>query len=209
MMKRVLTFLVVFVFALSLNSAWADDYNPPPWAGEERVTRQVWEFGTDLNPSPPDIDENPMGIADLTVTGDLAKWMSLDPDHPIEQGVWKFEDQIVITIPNFEEPYPLKKIWVELTYWADSRPLIHADDPDGFKSWGIVNDEESTAGYLHATWEVLMPGNPPYEIVYIEPRNCTTFLDEVVIYTICTVPEPATFCLLGLGAVALLRRRRA
>ncbi|MHC4864805.1 MAG: PEP-CTERM sorting domain-containing protein [Planctomycetota bacterium] len=208
-MRRFAALCVVVGLVVAVNSAWADDYNPPPWAGEERVTRQVWEFGTSLNPSPPDIDGNPMGIADLSVTGDTALWMSLDPDFPTETGIWKFEDQIIIHIPNFEEPYPLKKIWVELTYLADSRPLVYADDPGGMTSWGIVQDEQPTSAYLHSTWEILMPENPPYEIVYIEPRNCTTYVDEIVIYTICTVPEPATICLLGLGAVVLLRKRKA
>ena len=33
------------------------------------------------------------------------------------------------------------------------------------------------------------------------------FVDQIVIDTIC-IPEPVTVCLLGLGALALLRKRR-
>ena len=46
-----------------------------------------------------------------------------------------------------------------------------------------------------------------FEEIWIRPAECTTYIDELVIDTIC-VPEPATIFLLGLGGMALLRKRR-
>ena len=36
----------------------------------------------------------------------------------------------------------------------------------------------------------------------------STNIEEIVIYTVCTVPEPLTVTVLGLGCLGVLRRRR-
>ena len=45
--------------------------------------------------------------------------------------------------------------------------------------------------------------NPAFEIVRIDGA---VMVDEIVIDTIC-IPEPASLALLGLGGLALMRRR--
>jgi hypothetical protein len=210
MMKKIVVFFAALVVALALNSALAEDYNPPTWRGDALTTYQRWEFSSDVLPSPPEADlfntlEDPV----LTVTDPATRlWMPEDSDGTT--GVWKFEDTITIDIANFEDQNPLKIIWIQMTYSASGMPTIYADDPAGGRFFAQLMDQTPVAGtlYLNATWQITMEPNPPSETIVIQPRDCTTYVDEIVIDTICTVPEPMTVCLLGLGALALLRKRR-
>jgi hypothetical protein len=215
MMKKLALVFAALVVALAFNSAWAEDYYDPPWErGSEGTTYQRWEFmdGGAL-PSAPELDlVNPLGVPTLMVTDDLtgpgATGLWMPNDGVGRDGVWKFEDMIVIDILNFNQDNPRKEIWIQITYDAIGVPLVYADDPSGARFWGELVDETPTGdNYLMATWHIIMQPNPDSETIYIQPRNCTTFVDEIVIDTIC-IPEPVTVCFLGLGALVLLRKRR-
>ncbi len=201
---------LVCLFAVALVAAagvaLADDYNPPDWRGQENTTFQRWEFG-DENPNPaPDLLDNPLGDPTLQVAGSapFTLWLAQDSDR---SGVWKFEDYVQITIQNFDEQRPYKEIWIQLTYSADADPLI-STVPGSTGGDAPIDKEQVGTLYWHATYSLRIEPNPDQETIYIQPRNCTTFIDEIVIDTIC-VPEPLTVCLLGLGGLALLRKRRA
>jgi hypothetical protein len=214
MMKRVAIFSLALCLLFSFGSLWADDYNPPErWIrGDPGTTYQRWEFmdGGALPSAPEEDYINPFGPASLTITdeGETKVWMPSDGEG--HEGVWRYENQIIIEILNFNEDNPLKEIWIQLTYAAIGVPLVYADDPGGTRFWGQMVNEEPIidSEYLHATWHIIMEPNPDREIIFIEPRNCTTYIDEIVIDTIC-IPEPATLLMLGLGGLALLKKRRA
>lgn len=208
-MKKIVVFFAALVVALALNSALADDYNPPPWErGSEGTTYQRWEFSVeDYAPGPEDDYQNQNGVPSLTVTDPATRlWLPTDLDGTT--GVMKFEDLMTIEIANFNNQNPLKEIWIQLTYSASGMPIIYADDPGGGRFFAQLQDETPIGDYyLHATWQITMEPNPDFETIVIQPRDCTTYVDEIVIDTIC-IPEPMTVCLLGLGALALLRKRR-
>jgi hypothetical protein len=168
------------------NSVWADDFNSPAWRGQERTTYQRWEFGADDPMPSPDSYTNPQGVPSLTVTGDTALWLSSDLG---ETGVWKFEDYVIVEIANFDEPYPFKEVWMQLTYTAGGSPLVYADTVDG-RFWGRKVYEEPADSYFHAIWQIVIEPNPTSETIYIEPRDCTIYIDEIVIDTICTFHDP-------------------
>lgn len=208
-MRRIAVLCIIGVLALA-NVAVADDYNPPEWRGAENTTLAIWEFDSDLATVAPDSYVNTEGTPMLTVEGSypFTAWLPEDYGH---SGVWKFEDFIRIDIPNFDNSNPLKEIWIQLTYATDSIaqgfPPIILTQPGG--SSPILVDQEAVDGiYWHETYSITIEPNPDLETIYIQPRNCTFFIDEIVIDTICRVPEPTTICLLGLGGLALLRRRR-
>lgn len=198
---------------LGVNGVWGDDYNPPDWRGDPYTTYQQWVFGTSsLTPPPDDMSAGHPGVA-LTVVdnGPATVWSATDPTETTRTGVWRTEDWIEVTIQNFEEVNPLKEIWIQLTYKAEEYPDIYAEVPGvGGPYWATLEDEETIVGsdYVHQTWQILIEPNPASEIIYILPGTCVGWVDQIVIDTIC-VPEPTTICLLGLGALALLRKRRS
>lgn len=209
-MKKVPIFCVLLGTVLVLNPVWADDYNPPPWRGENNTTTQIWEFPTDTNPSDPDSYVNPNGTANLTVTGDFpfTAWLADDKGH---QGVWKFEDFIKIDIANYVIQNPYKEIWIQLTFAADGgaglSPLINTV-PTLTGVPTLIDKQQVDSYYWRATYSLIIEPNPDFESIYIQPRDCTMYLDELVIDTIC-VPEPTTICLISLGTLVLLRKRKA
>lgn len=214
-MRRLIVVCVVIGVALTFNTALADDFNTPEWRGDERTTYQKWEFSgvgeppqAPANPAAPDVFQQVPGTpalsSSLLVSGNVL-WKQTDMDR---EGVWKFEDYITVTIGNFNEAYPEKEIWVQLTYEASGVPDVYAKVGET-TYYGESVFQETAGDYTHERWEIFIHPNPESEVIYIAPRDCTAYVDEVVIDTICRVPEPTTICLLGLGALALLRKRRA
>jgi hypothetical protein len=208
-MKRASVLCVILGLMLALNTVWADDLNLPPWTrGDPRTTYQRWEFGTDNLSPPPELDyHNPLGQPVMTLpdTWPNSVWLSTWEGR---DGVWRLEnpDDIYIDILNFNETYPFKEIWMQITYMAQegAAPIVLTNPK--FEEL-YVSDPEPVGAYWHVTYQITIEPNPASETIVVQPAGCTTYLDEIVIDTIC-VPEPATFCLLGLGALALLRRRR-
>jgi len=189
------------------------DYNPPSWIGEPGTTYQLWAFGDDTNPSGPDDYTNTNGVASLQVVGapPQAYWKDEDLGH---YGVWRFEDEMIINIPNFPDPNPYKEVWLQMTFNADgatpeaSAPDVFLTPTGGTGNWmtliDIVPDDDN---YWNATFQGFMYPNPRGETISIRPRNCSIYIDDIVIDTIC-VPEPMTLSLLSIGGLALLRKRK-
>jgi hypothetical protein len=205
-MRRLLILSTVAAAVVLINTAWADDFNAPDWRGDPRTTYQRWEFGTSSTTPAPDDYTNTLGVPTLTVTGEFP-YTAHQASYEGATGVWKFEDYIQIEIANFNEEYDLKRIWIQLTYLAatGTAPLILTEPT--YSERNIVEGPTPSGNYYHIAYEILIEPNPTSETIYIQPADCTLYLDEVVIDTIC-IPEPATICLLGFGALALLRKRR-
>jgi len=207
-MKRLLVFAAL-VAVLAVSTAWAEDLNPPDWRGQENTTYQQWEFGDDSLSPAPDYASDPyplqppaMDIPDTWPnTVHLAEYLDMG-------GVWRLEspDDIWVTIQNYENENPLKYIWMQITYASEGgTPPLVLTNP--VYSANIVSDPVLLGEHWYVTYDITIEPNPPSEVIVIQPDACTTYIDEIVIDTIC-IPEPVTVCLLGLGALALLRKRR-
>lgn len=200
------TGLVAAIMVFGAGPILADDVNPPAWRGEDNSTWQTWEFATDDPSVVADAYDNPYGtpVAEVPV----GYWLDT---HSGRTGMWALTGLMEAELPN-TPPHPLKPktIWVQLTWIAN--PLFPGGAPevkalaDAYNPeiLGTVIDEKPLAdGWMHGTWEIILPNNPPVEVLRI---SGPVVVDELVIDTI---PEPATLMLLGLGAAAALVRRRS
>ncbi len=206
-MMRISIFSAAAAAILLFGIVRAEDYNPPDWRGQDNTTVQLWEFGDDNPTPPPDYVSNPFGSPSLEVTGSApwTIWLASDHGHT---GVWKFEDYIQVDIPNLDQQNAYKEIWLQLIMSAErlneTNPVISAIPGAG--PLELIDKQQIDDYYWRATYSLTIEPNPASETIYIQPRDCTLYLDELVIDTIC-VPEPATIMLMGLAAIALLRKR--
>lgn len=192
------------------------DLNPAPWrtnpTGTEPTTYQSWDFATNANPSGPDVDLNPYGDALLTVNGgffDKTVWYNTLTGYPGHQGIWGFELDIWVEVPNSSVANPYKEIWLQITYTASNAPNIFVVPEGEFSQYAFMNLEENTAldnGWYHAVYSIMVEPNPSYELNIIRPADCTLYVDDLIVETICA-PEPVTLVLLGLGSAVLFKKR--
>ena len=122
---------------------------------------------------------------------------------------------IGIDIPNDPTPRPLKLIRLQITYDGGHAvdpsipfwPWIDVDSSADVVSVELVQEVVLDPVFTHAVYDITLAPNPDEETVWIVPRYCQLYVDEIVIDTIC-VPEPATMSLLGVGAAVVMLRRK-
>ena len=215
-MKKLVLVIVIMMLSGGVHAAL--DLNPAPFRtdpiGTPTTTYQSWDFSTDANPTPPDVDENPYGTAELTVAGgffDNTVWTDTLPGYPGHQGIWGYEDDISVFLPNNPTQNPYKEMWVQITYTASNAPNLYVL-PEGnaadYVFMTLVENLDIDDGWFHATYHALVEPNPSFELNVIRPADCTLYVDDLIIETICDVPEPATLAILGLGAL-LIRAKRS
>jgi len=196
------------LFLLCAVPSLAEDLNSPGWRtdppGQETTTYQAWEFGTDDNPVNPDVDLNAFGTAVASLTGSfpVTRWHAA---HEGRTGVWQFDDYILLDVPNSPEPNEYKDIWIQLTFLAEEGADPEILSQPYASEVEIVDHVQLSDTWIHGTYRVRIEPNPASELVYIMPRDCTLFVDEIVVDTIC-IPEPASLALLVCGALVWRRR---
>ena len=103
-------------------------------------------------------------------------------------------------------------------------PLAEWDpcDPDPLETWDnslphegeIWIDGERVASqqlgdlWMHDVYAITLPANPDFEWVEGGWAGEVVIIDQMIIETLCYVPEPATMVLLGLGSLLMIRRKR-
>jgi hypothetical protein len=206
-MKKLL-FLFALMLLLCAVAASADDLFPPPWRGQPGSTWQLWEFSTpDPNPMP-DAGYNPYGVPYVQIYPGVGQvyWPELNG----RVGVWPLSGEAWIEIPNRPEPLPFKDIYIQLT-WEEqapgNRPMVGTTAPQGVE--GTLLQEIPLEGlWKHSIYTIRLQPNPDRETILITGG---VDVDQLVIDTICYVPEPGSILALAGGLVGLVgfaRRRR-
>ena len=224
-MKKLI--LLVAVLALFVcQAAFSLDVQPPPWRGQLSTTSQMWGFGTysesgmEIQPDGP----APGGQPWLPSTklwwepGPLPfeqEWMSYyQPSvlqlHDIGYGVIPLSGWIDVIVDN-HDPNPQNEKWIHIQVtWAPQSggtvfpPIVHVDDLlNGTNEVLPIYEEPLVGPWKTTIYEIHLPQNPIDEWVYIEGD---IFVDELIIDTWC-IPEPGSMALIGIGLLALMKRK--
>lgn len=190
--------------ALPSPNVWWDRDDPG-------ATYAEWGFDNGDNPAAPENYDGPDGAdppqATITITGNSHGSMGwYETDFLGRDGVWHAElTEISLEIPNYPLPNEFKEIWIEVGFRGTLIDYSVDDPTTGVTFLGQSVD------FLPDGWQILNIGwqivpNPASETIYIAFQDNGADLDYVTVDTIC-VPEPASFVLLVLGALALRRRR--
>ena len=188
--------------ALPSPNVWWDRADPGAAYAE-------WGFDTGDNPALPENYDTPGGDppeAAITVTGDVYGTAGWYESFLGRDGVWHGDlTEISLTMSNYPQPNEFKEIWVEVGFRGFLIDYSIDDPLTGVTYLG--QDVE----FLPDGWKILNIGwqivpNPPSETIYMMFEDSGADIDYVTVDTIC-IPEPLSIFLLGLGALALRRRR--
>ncbi len=218
-MRRLLVCLGGVFLMSSLASAVLIDNNPAPWrsspVGVAPTTFQAWEFSTaDSAPAVLSVDANPFGTPRADIVGvdpppfPDTYWMVNDNGH---QGVWRIfgNDYLLLQIPNSPVPTPYKEVWIQIVYSAGSierKPIIQTSPGYAFGTLEVVNSQAIDSLYYYDTFKLRIEPSPDQEWIAIKPRDCTVYIDQIIVETIA-IPEPATIGLLSFGLLLLKKKR--
>ncbi len=201
----------------------ADDLNRPAWwnFSDANNAYQQWEFYDSSTTPYPDHGRNLFTgdiFQDCTITpsSSLATaWEYQDTNYPGGDGFWNLSSGGKIDVPaqdttnvKLEKTIYVQVTWLPTPGNSNAQPIMTASAGPGYNVSPTVQlalSPQTTNGWNYSVYELNITPCPSSEIVTLSGN---IFVDELVVDTYNTTPEPATAALLFVGAAAVLRRRR-
>ena len=208
-MKRI--GLVVALMALVVGPVFADDMHDPPWwdLTDDGATYARFDFPTDQwNPV---VIDNLYGTAVLDIENCFYEPTIDWNGNPVS--VWHVGPggKISITVDNKPEPDEYKLIFWQIT--ATGSPTATGNPPSTglpnttYPPTGIPHGQKGDTPWYDYNGAIRIEPNPDQVTITFEDFVECTYIEEIVIDTICA-PEPATLGLLAVGSALMLVRRR-
>jgi PEP-CTERM motif len=195
----------VTILTFSWSIARGDDLTPPPYRGNPLSVNAQWNLvpgSTILNLT------SWSSVDDTDPTTYLYPYFTPDPQIIPNGGIYQLQ------LPNWVDNMPLKDMRLQLA-WGGTNQLPFNIFSQGLDGTNLINATiisvspliTTSAGYYEYVDFQFIP-NLDFERIGLQlPAN--NYLTQAVVDTVSTIPEPATMCLLGLGSLSLLKRRRA
>jgi hypothetical protein len=186
------------------NPPWVTNPTDPQWQGGS-TTSQSWEYaiGASSLTQPAHVN-NPFGTPQVNWQGSTPQF---DPNGPGYTGVWTWHVDVdgggfMLDIPN--DPIERPRKVIHLQYTSDKAGSVPTTNPPGTAAAGGVAGHANA--YYTYEWTLEIRPNPQSEQIWVTfPASAN--IEEIHVATIC-VPEPTTLALLGVGTLAVIRRRR-
>ena len=120
-----------------------------------------------------------------------------DPCTPEEEWGWAYDDDGDYEMPLSEWDAPLEPMY---TWWAGGgyEEIVQAE---------LVSTDILPDGWIQQVFACTFDMNPEGEYFYVSFEEIVQ-LDQIIIETLCYVPEPASMVLLGLGSLMMIRRKK-
>jgi hypothetical protein len=214
-MNKVITICLMCMFA---GTALADIAITPDWRGLPGTVTAEWDSwsGSSSSMSPDYWTSNP-SLPQFPPNAGTDGTLLSEFEGRTDVIELTGDYQIEFSMPNFP-PNDHKEMLVQVTYYATTSFQfswldVVADEADIGQTF--IGAYYMGEGWWTDVWSVQIYPNPESETIFVNFSDMygtgeslyPAYLDQVVIDTWC-VPEPATICLLGLGALSLIRRKR-
>ena len=113
-------------------------------------------------------------------------------EDPCDPETWYYYEAPLAEWDWFEDP---QDTWADTgEFWAEGE---------------LQSQQTLEDNWIHEVWAFTLDLNPDYEwIEFGYVADTGILLDQIVIETLCYVPEPATMVLLGLGSLMMIRRKK-
>jgi hypothetical protein len=195
----------------------ADDLNRPTWwnFSDPNNSYQLWEFSTESQSPLPDGGWNTQGYLAAQVLPNPSLEVPWQDSYANAQGVWNLVAPGVVRVPvNDAIPTNQQKVlWIQMTWLPIgdvATPQVGATVSGSGYTIGPATEVLSLrqtlrTGWNYSVYQMTITPSPAAETLLI---GGNIFLDELVVDTHNTVPEPATAGLLLVGFASILRRRR-